>query len=55
MNSNKRTRAEMSFAAIEKRQGPVLSAQDEAARIVREKSARLKALRLDKEATTLED
>ena len=55
MKSNTRTRAEMSFAAIEKRQKPVLSEQDEAARIVREKSARLKALRLNREASTLAD
>ena len=55
MSSNTRTRAEMSFAAIEKRIRPVLSVQDEAARIVREKSARLKALRLIKEAKALTD
>ena len=55
MKNNTRTRAEMSFAAIEKRQEPVLSEQEEAARMVREKSARLKALRLTKQAATPAD
>jgi hypothetical protein len=53
MISNTRTRAETSFAAIRKHQKPVLSEQDEVARIVREKSTRLKALRLVREATNL--
>jgi hypothetical protein len=55
MISNTRTLAEKSFAALKKHQTPDLNEQDEATRIVREKSARLKALRLVKEATNLAD
>lgn len=50
MISAARTRAESNFAALEKRQQKVLSEQEEAARAVSENTARLKALRLAKEA-----
>jgi len=53
MISISRTRAEGRFAAIEKRQQAGLSAQEETARAISEKTARLKALRLAKEATDL--
>ena len=46
----KRTQAEMRFAAIEKRQREVLTEQVRAADEVRKKTAKLKALRLLKEA-----
>ena len=50
MVSASRLRAENRFAAIEKRQKKVLSEQEEAVRAVNENTARLKALRLAKEA-----
>ena len=50
-----RTRAENRFAAIEKRQQKVLSEQEETARAISENTARLKALRLAKEAKDLAD
>ena len=53
MISISRTRAENRFAAIEKRQKEVLTEQEETARMVSENTARLKALRLAKEANDL--
>ena len=50
MISALRTRAENRFAALEKRQLKVLSEQEEAERSINENTARLKALRLAKEA-----
>ena len=55
MTSNARTLAETSFAAIRKHQKPVPNEQDKTARVVREKSARLKAMRLAREAKNLTD
>lgn len=50
MISASRTHAERHFTATEKRQKKALSGQEEAARVVNEKTNRLKALRLAKEA-----
>ncbi len=50
MKNIQRTQAEMRFAAIEKRQREVLTERVRAADEVRKKSAKLKALRLLKEA-----
>lgn len=50
MISAVRTQAENRFAALEKRQTRVLSEQEEAERAVDENTARLRALRLAKEA-----
>ena len=50
MKNIKRTQAEMRFAAIEKRQREVLTERVQAADKVRKKTAKLKALRLLKEA-----
>lgn len=50
MRKVKRTQAEMRFAAIEKRQHDVLTERGQAAAEVRKKTAKLKALRLRKEA-----
>lgn len=48
-----RTRAENRFAAIEKSQQKAINEQEEKARKVSENTARLKALRLAKEAKDL--
>jgi len=53
MISISRTRAESRFAAIEKRQKEVLTEQEETSRRISENTARLKALRLAKEASDL--
>lgn len=53
MISAARTRAENHFTAIEKRQKKALSEQEAAAVAVSENTARLKALRLAKEAEDL--
>lgn len=53
MISISRTRAENRFAAIEKRQQAVLNEREEAARALSANTARLKALRLAKEAADL--
>ena len=50
MISAVRTQAENRFAALEKRQTRVLSEHEEAERAVDENTARLRALRLAKEA-----
>jgi hypothetical protein len=50
-----RTRAEERFATIEKRQQAALSEQEEAARKISENTARLRALRLAKDAKKLTD
>ena len=50
MISASRSHAENRFAALEKRQLKVLSQQEEAERAVDENTARLRALRLAKEA-----
>ncbi len=50
MISAVRSHAENRFAALEKRQLKVLSEQEEAERAVDENTARLRALRLAKEA-----
>ena len=50
MISASRNHAENRFAALEKRQLKVLSEQEEAEREINENMARLKALRLAKEA-----
>ena len=50
MISIARTRAENRFAALEKRQQVVLSEHEETARTISENTARLRALRLAKEA-----
>ena len=51
MTSAARSRAEQDFAAIEKRKKKkALSPQEEAARVIDENTARLRALRLTKEA-----
>ncbi len=50
MISASRARAENRFAALEKRQLKVLSEQEEAERAISENTARLRALRLAKEA-----
>lgn len=54
MISISRTRAENRFAAIEKSQQKALDEQQEKAQKISENTARLKALRLAKEATDLE-
>lgn len=53
MISISKTRAETRFDAIEKRQQVVLSEQEETARAVSANTARLKALRLAREAKFL--
>ena len=50
MISATRMHAETRFAALEKRQLKVLSEQEEAERAINENTARLRALRLAKEA-----
>jgi len=50
MISASRGHAENRFAALEKRQLKVLSEQEEAERAINENTARLRALRLAKEA-----
>ncbi len=50
MKNIKRTQAEMRFAAIEKRQREVLTERVRAADEVRKKTAKLRALRLLREA-----
>ncbi len=45
-----RARAETRFAALEKKQQRALSAEEEAANATREKTARLRSLRLAREA-----
>jgi hypothetical protein len=50
MISATRSRAESRFAAVEKRQQKVLSEQEDAARAVRDRTARLRAERLAREA-----
>ena len=50
MISAKRSQADNRFAALEKRQLKVLSEREEAERVVDENTARLRALRLAKEA-----
>ena len=50
MVSASRSHAENRFAALEKRQLKVLSEQEEAERAINENTARLRALRLAKEA-----
>ena len=49
-----RTQAETRFAAIEKRQKVILNERNEAAADVRKNTAKLKALRLLKEAENLQ-
>lgn len=53
MISISRTRAENHFAAIEKRQQAALSVHEEAALAARQNTARLKALRLARDAKEL--
>lgn len=55
MISISRTRAENHFAAIEKRQQAALSVHEEAALAARQKTARLKALRLARDSGELAD
>ena len=55
MISISRTRAENRFAAIEKSQKKALGVQEEATNKVRENTARLKKLRLAKEAAIIAD
>jgi hypothetical protein len=54
MKNIKRTQAEMRFAAIEKRQREVLTERVQAADKVRKKTAKLKALRLLREAEDMQ-
>ena len=49
-----RTHAETRFAAIEKRQQSILNERNEAAADVRKNTAKLKALRLRREAENLQ-
>ena len=54
MKNIKRTQAEMRFAAIEKRQREVLTERVRAADEVRKKTAKLRALRLLREAEDMQ-
>jgi hypothetical protein len=54
MRKATRTKAETRFAAIEKRQRSILNERNEAAADVRKNTAKLKALRLRKEAENLQ-
>jgi len=54
MKNIKRTQAEMRFAAIEKRQREVLTERVRAADDVRKRTAKLKALRLLREAEDMQ-
>ena len=54
MRKIKRTQAEMRFAAIEKRQRDVLTERGQASAEIRKKTAKLRALRLQKESEDIQ-